>query len=219
MRTELKNMGVIFDYPKPVALIQYLLSFGADAKNAIVLDSFSGSGTTAHAVLKLNQQDGGNRKFILIETMDYAETITAERVRRVMNGYDVDSKRIAGTGGSFDYYEIGDALFLADGNLNEAIDLAEIRRYVSYTEKIPVEQQLTPDNPHTPHLLGFANDTAYIFYYEPERATTLDLNFLAALTFRPTATVIYADSCLLDRAFMQRRNITFKKIPRDITRF
>lgn len=209
-----------FITPKPVSLLEIILTIGTNSNsNDVVLDSFAGSGTTAHAVLKLNQQDGGNRRFILIETMSYAETITAERVRRVMNGYGADSKHIAGTGGSFDYYEIGDALFLEDGNLNEAVDLAEIRRYIAYTENIPVEQHLTPDNPHLPYLLGFANDTAYIFYYEPERVTTLDLHFLASLNFKPQAAVIYADSCLLSNSFQQHHNITFKKIPRDITRF
>lgn len=69
-------------------------------------DSFAGSGTTAHAVLKLNAQDGGNRQFILCEMMDYADSITAERVRRVMSGYGEGSKRVEGSGGAFDYYEL-----------------------------------------------------------------------------------------------------------------
>ncbi len=109
-----------FITPKPVTLLERILTIASNP-NDIVLDSFAGSGTTAHAVLKLNKQDGGNRKFILIETMDYAENITAERVRRVMNGYGEGGKRVAGMGGSFDYYEIGQPLFLEDGNLNEAL--------------------------------------------------------------------------------------------------
>jgi len=77
----------VFDNPKPVALIQKILAI-LNNKEAIVLDSFSGSGTTAHAVLAANQKDGGNRRFILVECEDYADTLTAERVRRVINGYD-----------------------------------------------------------------------------------------------------------------------------------
>ncbi|MCP9495471.1 MAG: site-specific DNA-methyltransferase [Pyrinomonadaceae bacterium MAG19_C2-C3] len=207
-----------FDTPKPVKLLSQIFEHFC-SKDSCILDSFAGSGTTAHAVLKLNQQDGGNRKFILIETMDYAENITAERARRVMNGYGEAGKRIAGTGGSFDYYEIGQPLFLDDGNLNETLCIDEIRRYVAYTENIPHVQQTARDNPHTSYLLGMANDTAYIFYYEPTRSTTLDLEFLSTLNFKPAASVIYADNCLLGRAFMQRHHITFKKIPRDITRF
>lgn len=75
-----------FDTPKPVKLIERILSIAAK-DNSIILDSFAGSGTTAHAVLAANQMDGGNRRFILVECEDYADTLTAERVRRVINGY------------------------------------------------------------------------------------------------------------------------------------
>ena len=83
----------IFDYSKPVELIEYLLSFIVLDNDAIILDSFAGSGTTAHAVLRQNEKDQGNRKFILIEMMDYAESITAERVKRVMSGYNYKGKK------------------------------------------------------------------------------------------------------------------------------
>ncbi|MDR2407133.1 MAG: site-specific DNA-methyltransferase, partial [Bacteroidales bacterium] len=73
---------VNFPYPKPVGLIKQILQIITDEKS-IILDSFAGSGTTAHAVLELNKEDGGNRKFILIEQEEYADTITAERIRRV----------------------------------------------------------------------------------------------------------------------------------------
>lgn len=72
----------VFDNPKNIKLIEYLISLIQD-KNSIILDSFAGSGTTAHAVLNLNKKDGGNRKFILVEMEDYANDITAERVKRV----------------------------------------------------------------------------------------------------------------------------------------
>ncbi|WP_229374869.1 site-specific DNA-methyltransferase [Fibrella rubiginis] len=74
----------VFQFPKPVELIEKLLSMLQLSADAIILDSFAGSGTTAHAVENLNRQDGGKRKFILVEMEDYAETITAERVKRVM---------------------------------------------------------------------------------------------------------------------------------------
>ena len=76
-----------FDYPKPVRLINRILDIATN-KNSIVLDSFAGSGTTAHAVLAANKKDGGDRKFILVECEDYADKLTAERVRRVIKGYD-----------------------------------------------------------------------------------------------------------------------------------
>jgi len=77
----------LFSTPKPVDLLTRILDLSALRKDAIVLDSFAGSGTTAHAVLAANQKDGGNRKFILVETEDYADKLTAERVRRVIKGY------------------------------------------------------------------------------------------------------------------------------------
>lgn len=76
----------IFAYPKPLSLVSYVIE-QFTGPNSLVLDSFSGSGTTAHAVLALNKRDGGNRKFILVETEDYADRLTAERVRRVIRGY------------------------------------------------------------------------------------------------------------------------------------
>lgn len=207
-----------FDTPKPSSLIKWLISLHDD-EDAIILDSFAGSGTTAHAVLKLNKEEGGNRKFILIETMDYAETITAERVRRVMQGYGENSKAVEGLGGSFDYYEIGDRIFLEDGNLNESIGVEKIRHYVAFSENIPAESQVSQDNEHSPYLLGLLDETAYFFIYEPQETTTLDLEFLANLKFKPKSSIIYADNCLLTREFLQKHNIIFKKIPREITRF
>ena len=77
---------VAFDTPKPTRLIERVLAVATD-ENSLVLDSFAGSGTTAHAVLNLNKADGGNRKFILVELGDYADSVTAERVRRAIAGY------------------------------------------------------------------------------------------------------------------------------------
>ena len=206
-----------FDTPKPTSLIEWLISLHQDDE-ATVLDSFAGSGTTAHAVLKLNAQDGGNRRFILTEMMDYAETITAERVRRVMAGYGEDNKSVAGLGGGFEYYTIGEALFDEDGNLNEAVPVEEIRRYVAYTEG--VEYGLSG---MSPYYIGQASDAAYLFHYEPDRAAALDYEFLNSLRFtggaRPTTLVVYADNCLLSQDQLRKHGIIFKKIPRDITRF
>lgn len=87
MIKEIFGSSDVFATPKPVELIERILELSALKKNAVVLDSFAGSGTTAHAVLKLNKKDGGNRRFILVETENYADQLTAERVRRVIKGY------------------------------------------------------------------------------------------------------------------------------------
>lgn len=81
----------LFETPKPTRLIRRILEIATD-KDDIVMDSFAGSGTTAHAVLAQNAIDGGNRKFILVEMEEYAKTITTERVRRVIEGYDFTGK-------------------------------------------------------------------------------------------------------------------------------
>jgi len=85
---ELSNIfgAKVFDTPKPSTLIERVIEH-AMGDNGTILDSFAGSGTTGHAVLSANRKDGGDRRFILVECEDYADTLTAERVRRVMNGY------------------------------------------------------------------------------------------------------------------------------------
>lgn len=80
-----------FDTPKPVRLLKKIIELSTD-EQSIVLDSFAGSATTAHAVMELNAEDGGDRKFILVEGESYADDVTAERVRRIMNGYDFTGK-------------------------------------------------------------------------------------------------------------------------------
>ncbi len=80
------NDDELFITPKPVQLIERVLDIGAN-KDALILDSFAGSGTTAHAVLRANTKDNGTRRFILVEGEDYADRLTAERVRRAINGY------------------------------------------------------------------------------------------------------------------------------------
>lgn len=208
----------VFNYPKPVDLITTVLSYLKLEKNSIILDSFAGSGTTAHAVLNLNRQDQGNRKFILIEMENYAETITAERVKRVINGY-ADKE---GTVGSFDYYTLGEPLFDENNNLNETVGIEKIREYVWFTEtRNPYQSTVFARNEaiSTP-FLGIYNETSYYFIYEKDNLTTLDYDSLAEYVQQKAERyIIYADNCLLPESFMREKNIEFKKIPRDITRF
>ena len=98
----------VFNTVKPSRLIRRILQIATDP-DSIVLDSFAGSGTAAHAVLAQNRKDGGNRRFILVECEDYADTITAERVRRVIQGVPSakDDALKAGLGGTFSYFELG----------------------------------------------------------------------------------------------------------------
>ena len=209
---ELKQIGIEgFDTPKPSRLIQRILQI-ATKKDSIVLDSFAGSGTTAHAVLNLNKADGGKRRFILVEMMDYAEQNTGERVRRVIQGYGEGKQAVAGTGGGFTFYELG-APLLVEGQLNESVGAEKIRAYVWFME---THRPFVPPTERNPYWLGTHNETDYYFYYEPERTTTLDYDFLATLTRRSPAIIVYADRCILAKEQLMRLGIVFKKIPRDI---
>ena len=78
--------GNVFDTPKPIGLISEIVRISVPT-DGLVLDSFAGSGTTAHAVLAANARDGGNRQFVLVEGEEYADSLTAERVRRAIGGY------------------------------------------------------------------------------------------------------------------------------------
>ena len=203
----------VFETPKPVSLVEWIVSL-YDSDNTLVLDSFAGSGTTAHAVLNMNKADGGNRKFILVEMEDYADNITAERVKRVIDGYGEGKNATEGTGGSFSFYDLGEPMLIGDC-LNESVGTEKIREYIWYTETKAPYALPTGDNPY---YLGKHGDTQYYFYYETDRATVLDRAFLSGLTEKTDGYVIYADRCALSDAKLLELGIIFKKIPRDITR-
>lgn len=202
-----------FDYPKSVSLIESVIQ-AVTSDGDIILDSFAGSGTTAHAILNRNVLDSNKRNFILIEMMDYADSITAERVKRVIQGYGTGKKAVEGTGGNFSYYELGEPLLVGE-NLNEAVGLDKIREYIWYTE---TKQPFVPADNGNPYYLGDYNHTAYYFHYEPDRICVLDYAFMATIPEQADGYVIYADRCALSSDELLQFGITFKKIPRDITR-
>ncbi|WP_311777163.1 site-specific DNA-methyltransferase [Trueperella abortisuis] len=273
---------VAFDTPKPTRLIERILKIATEPGD-LVLDSFAGSGTTGQAVLNTNKQDGGHRRFILVELADYADTVTAERVRRTIRGFkdtraeehvlfeqkltlgavrkgkdvleeatevfeqaqghytkvsrprivtDVSGKSgtsfirviatqkhdadVSGTGGDFSFYELG-APLLIEGDLNPEVPLEQIREYVWFTETgQPFSNPTTTD----PYFLGRYEDASFFFVFDPDRVTSLDRDYLASIPAECAASsyVIYADTCLLSDEELRSLNITFKKIPRDITR-
>lgn len=202
-----------FPNPKPVGTIQRILQI-ATAGDDIILDSFAGSGTTAHAVLNMNKADGGHRKFILVEMMDYADRITAERVKRVIRGHGEGKNTVEGTGGNFSFYDLGEPLLVGDC-LNEAVAPEKIREYIWFME---TKQPYAPPSGGNPYYLGQHNDTGYYFYYEPQRVTVLDYAFLSTITEKADGTVIYADRCSISEDKLAKMGVTFKKIPRDISR-
>ena len=259
-----------FPQPKSVDFVKELIKTITD-KDSIVLDSFAGSGTTAHAVLSLNKMDGGNRKFILVEMEDYAQEITATRIKKVAAGYDfigkkketlktysinltnlkkadkilvelenyqndklysrvsitsengeiaiIAEKQVSGKtesiGGAFDFYELGLPLFDENQNLNEQVGIEKIREYIWFSETRTSFKEPNKES----YYLGMKDESAYYFIYEKDRLTTLDYDSLELIKTKGEQYVIYADNCLLPKEFMAKKNIIFKKIPRDITRF
>jgi len=210
-----------FENPKPSRLIEQLLSFTVEPDD-IVLDSFAGSGTTAHALLRLNKQDGGKRRFILIECEDYAGRITTERVHRVIKGVpkakDENLKR--GLGGSFSYFELGKPIELESIlSGNRLPSYRELARYIFYTatgeefgEKALNEKK---------HFIGESRNYKVYLFYEPDIAKLKNI----ALTLDRAKSIgkpgekrrlVFAPTKYLDQAHLDELRIDFAQLPFEI---
>ena len=176
---EIMESPGIFANPKPTRLIQRIFQLATD-KDSLILDSFAGSGTTAHAVLQLNKQDGGKRRFILVEMdSNICRNVTAERLRRVCNGYEEhDGKSLQGLGGGFRYCKLGEACFDEHGRINPEVTFSNLARHVFFTETgEPIPKQAKPINP----LIGISKGTAVYLLYngilkdkQPDRRQRVD---------------------------------------------
>ncbi|HOA10793.1 MAG TPA: DNA methyltransferase, partial [Tenuifilaceae bacterium] len=171
----------VFGFSKPSQFIYELLSF-TTTPNSIILDSFAGSGTTAHAVLQLNKQDGGQRKFILVE-MDssIAPNITAERLKRVITGYSKSD----GLGGGFSYCQLGPTLFDESGQIRAQVSFLDLARHIYFIETgAPLPAAEAPEGP----LLGVQDGRAVYLLYngilkdkDPQGGNILTLALLKTL--------------------------------------
>lgn len=204
----------VFDFPKPSLLVQRVLQH-ATKDDSIVLDSFAGSGTTGQAVLQQNEEDGGNRRFILVELMDYADTVTAERCRRVISGYGQGNSAVAGVDAGFSYYELGPALFRADGTLNPDVKRDDLKRYVWATECRTPYVDLSDEHPY---LLGEHAQAVYYLAWNPGEEIELTYNLLRELPRKGSPTVIYASSCVIAPERLDEMDIVFKRVPDQIAR-
>lgn len=160
----------VFDNPKGIKLIQRVFQVANLSSEDIVLDSFAGSGTTAHAVLALNQEDGGNRKFILIECEDYADTVTAERVRRVINGVPNarDASLREGLGGSFTYCALGKPLEIEGMLTGDALPSYEtLAAYLLYTTSGATHDASELGQKNSDGLFHSGDQVDYYLLYEP----------------------------------------------------
>ena len=227
---EIFGEGGVFSQPKPSKLVKFLLEI-IRSKDAIVLDSFAGSGTTAHAVLALNKEDGGNRRFILVECEEYADSITAERVRRVIRGVPGarDAALRDGLGGSFTYMELGEAIGLEEMIRGEALPSYEsLAAYLLYaaTGASAGSGPLAP-----PDDLGLFHQTEKVNYHllwksdeEWLRSVDAVLNSEraervgAACRAEGRKAVVFAPAKYIGQRDLSDLGITFCQLPYDLHR-
>jgi len=210
----------VFDNVKPTTLIKHLIDLVTyDDRNAVILDSFSGSGTTGHAVMDLNKEDGGNRKFILVQMTETTEKepkknickdITRERIKRAIEKYGYDS--------GFKYLRVGqplDAETLLEGKLPDYKTFARYMYYLCTGENLKDEKKISEKK----FFVGdFGNQAIYLIYKQDyEALTRMALNLEVAeriIAEQPNKKrIVYAPACFLDEEYMEEKQIEFVSIP------
>jgi adenine-specific DNA-methyltransferase len=210
-----------FTTVKPVELLKRIIRLSS-AEDSIILDSFAGSGTTAHAVLALNKEDGGNRRFVLVETEDYVDRITAERVRRVIHGVPnaKDENLREGLGGTFSYFKLGKPLRLRAILEGSALpDYASLASYVFFTATGEEFDAKKIDK--KTWFIGESRQHDVFLLYEPDAeklkqlALTLDIaRGLPSISGKQK--LVFAPTKYLDPYFLDSLRITFQQLPYQI---
>ena len=212
-----------FDTPKPVGLIKRVLEIATEP-DSIVLDSFSGSGTTAHAVLELNKEDGGNRKFILVEMEEYADKITAERVRRVIKGVKTskDENLKKGLGGSFSYFELGDPIEMESLLRGKKLpSFKEFARYLFYTATgVEFDEKAVHEKTG---FIGESRSYEVYLFYKPElewlKSNALTLEKLKELPkHNGKKRLVFAPTKYVDDHTLSEFRVDFCQLPYEIYR-
>jgi adenine-specific DNA-methyltransferase len=204
-----------FATPKPVRLLKRIIQLSSESED-LTLDSFAGSGTTAHAVLDLNKEDGGNRKFILVQQpfdtkenaeqqFNICEKITRERVLRVSKGYSYKNgngktNKVEGLGGEFSYMRVGDKLMGEYRDLGGKLpSYEEIARYIYFTE---TSQNFDAKKINkTTGKIGEWKETSYYLLYTPNQKEdrAMDMEFLKNLKDKNPRKVIYCEKVWVHR--------------------
>ncbi|HMN46569.1 MAG TPA: site-specific DNA-methyltransferase [Povalibacter sp.] len=224
----LEEMGFQFPYPKPVDMVKYFVSM-IDGDGFIVLDSFAGSGTTAQSTLKLNAEDGGSRRFILVELDEHiAQNVTVERVKRVISGYtNTKGEHVAGLGSGFQFCTLSEEpLFTADGGIRDSVSFHDLAEFVWFSE---TGTGLPPAQPSFARgggskkrspLLGIHNGRAVYLLYNGilddlaiDSGNVLTGVVLDKLPKHDGPKTVYAAACRLGAPRLQREGIVFKQTP------
>lgn len=208
----------VFNTVKPTTLIRRILQIATD-DDSIVLDSFAGSGSTAHAVLALNKEDGGNRRFVLVESESYIDNITAERVRRVIKGVPSsnDEALKAGLGGTFSYFKLGKPMrqeSLLDGS--NLPDYDALAGYVFFTA---TGEEWNPKKMKRKEwFVGESRLYDVFLIYEPTVETLKDMALTLDIARKlPSVSgknkLVFAPTKYLDQEFLDKYCITFCQLP------
>jgi site-specific DNA-methyltransferase (adenine-specific)/adenine-specific DNA-methyltransferase len=213
----------VFITPKPTRLIERILQISTSAGD-LVLDSFAGSGTTGHAVLKLNQSSPSNeaRRFILVEMEPgIAREVTAKRVRRVADGYtNAKGEKVEGLGGSFRFCELGEPLFDEGGKIRESVRFGELARHVYFTETgEPLPRERVPNSPFLGECRGVGVYLLFNGILGDKSAAGGNVLTRAVLAQLPPfggPKVIYCAGCLLGRDRLQAEQIVVRQTPYEI---
>ena len=210
-----------FDFPKPVELVEELLSFTTTGED-LILDSFAGTATTGHAVMTLNRADGQARRFVLVEMKpSIAKDIAAERLRRVIGGYTNRSgEKVSALGGGFRYCEMGPTLFDADGSIRNEVSFRELAQHVYFTET--GEPLPAAKNGKTP-LVGVHGDMAVYLLYNgvlkdkaPDGGNVLTRKILDGLPPHDGPKVVYGTACRVSARALKANQVTFRQIPYEV---
>lgn len=204
-----KLMGAkVFNNPKDHEVIARFIRYcTSQGSGDIVLDSFAGSGTTGEAVLRLNAEDNGNRRFILVEMeASIARPITAERLNRVIAG----SGDIPPAGSGFRFCTLGTALFDDEGKISERLRFSDLAHHIYFTETgEPLSKHPDPDSP----LIGCLNGVSYFLLWNGRGDSVLDSVQIKRLNGCAGLKVVYAEACTLGPGTLKRRGIVFKQVP------
>lgn len=218
----------IFDNPKDHEVLARIIRY-VTRPGDIILDSFAGSGTTAQAILTLNGEDGGNRKFILIEQEGYADSVTAERVRRVIQGVPnaKDEKLKAGLGGSFTYLEMGATLddegVLSGNEMPSYLELAQYAYFTATGEKLDLTRV-----DESRWYLGESHQYQVYLLYKPDidylKENPLNLEFAREKLplferFKDKPRLVIASHKYVDDFRLQEMGIEFCQLPFSIYKY
>ncbi len=213
----------IFNYPKPSTLIKKLIKMSGAKNDAIILDSFAGSGTTAQAVLELNKEDEATRKFILIQIQEqiqegkpahdagykWVHEITRERVKRVVIANEQDT--------GFSYFKLGspiDAENILSGNLPSYNEFAKYVYYLATGRSLEAESKIRQKD----YFVGSENgESVYLLYndnIEELKKLAITLDWAKKAHEKDSGRkVVYAPACYLDEDHLAQFNIVFVGIP------